>query len=136
MANAEIQVTAYFVVFFDADSKSEARQLHKQLEKALDGGKYLLPMLSEIHRCDYSNCVIEFNLRDVQKSDVGYYSPVDVEIHNKTRVNVDDDTDMNDMNDWFYGLDNLPMIKSLTYETMPDGCDADFDDMDADIFVD
>lgn len=32
--------------FFDADSKSEAQQLHKQLEKALDGGKYLLPMLS------------------------------------------------------------------------------------------
>ena len=76
--------------FFDADSKSEAQQLHKQLEKALDGGKYLLPMLSEIHHCDYSNCVIEFNLKDVQKSDVGYYSPVDVEIHNKTRFNVDD----------------------------------------------
>ena len=99
----------------------------------LDGGKYLLPMLSEIHHCDYSNCVIEFNLKDVQKSDVGYYSPVDVEIHNKTRFNVDDDTDMDD---WFYDLDNMSMIESLTYETMPDGCDADFDDVGADIFVD
>lgn len=45
MLNAEIQVAAYFVVFFDTDSKSEAQQLHKQLEKALDSGKYLLPML-------------------------------------------------------------------------------------------
>lgn len=133
MVNAEIQVVAYFDVFFDADSKSEAQQLHKQLEKALDGGKYLLPMLSELHQCDYSNCVIEFNLKGVQKSGVGYYSPVDVEIRNKTRLNVDDDADMND---WFYGLDNLPTIESRTYETMPDGCDADFDDMDADIFVD
>ena len=133
MVNAEIQVAAYFVVFFDADSKSEAQQLRKQLEKALDGGKYLLPMLSEIHHCDYSNCVIEFNLKDVQKSNVGYYSPVDVEIHNKTRFNVDDDTDMDD---WFYDLDNMSMIESLTYETMPDGCDADFDDVGADIFVD
>lgn len=133
MLNAEIQVAAYFDVFFDADSKSEAQKLHTQLEKVLDGGKYLLPMLSEIHQCDYSNCTIEFNLKDVQKSDVGYYSPVDVEIHNKTRFNVDDDTDMDD---WFYDLDNMSMIESLTYEIMPDGCGADFDDVGADIFVD
>lgn len=90
-------------------------------------------MLSEIHQCDYSNCTIEFNLKDVQKGNVGYYSPVDIEIHNKARFNVDDDTDMDD---WFYDLDNMSMIESLTYETMPDGCDTDFDDVGADIFVD
>lgn len=133
MLNAEIQVAAYFVVFFDADSKSEAQQLNKQLEKALDGGKYLLPMLSEIHHCDYSNCSIEFNLKGVQKGDVGYYSLVDVQIHNKTRYKVDDDTDLDD---WFYDLGTTSMIESLTYDIMPDGCDADFDDMGADIFVD
>lgn len=133
MLNVEIQVAAYFVVFFDADSKSEAQQLNKQLEKALDGGKYLLPMLSEIHHCDYSNCAIEFNLKDVQKSDVGYYSPVDVEIHNKTKYRVDKYIDLED---WFYDLGTMSMIESLTYEIMPDGCDADFDDMGADIFVD
>lgn len=133
MLNTEIQVAAYFVVFFDADSKSEAQQLHKQLEKALDGGKYLLPMLSEIHRCDYSNCAIEFNLKDVQKSGVGYYAPVDVEIHNKTRYKVDKYIDLED---WFYDLGTMSMIESLTYEIMPDGCDADFDDTGADIFID
>lgn len=119
--------------FFDADSKSEAQQLHKQLEKALDGGKYLLPMLSEIHHCDYSNCTIDFHLKDVQTNGRYYFSPVDIEIHNKARFNVDDDTDMDD---WFYDLDNMSMIESLTYKTMPDGCDADFDDVGADIFVD
>lgn len=119
--------------FFDADSKSEAQQLHTQLEKALDGGKYLLPMLSEIHHCDYSNCTIDFHLKDVQTDGRYYFSPVDIEIHNKARFNVDDDTDMDD---WFYDLDNMSMIESLTYETMPDGCDADFDDVGADIFVD
>lgn len=133
MLNAEIQVAAYFDVFFDADSKSEAQQLHKQLEKVLDGGKYLLPMLSEIHHCDYSNCAIDFHLKDVQTDGRYYFSPVDIEIHNKTRFNVDDNTDMDD---WFYDLDNMSMIESLTYETMPDGCDADFYDMGADIFVD
>lgn len=133
MLNAEIQVAAYFVVFFDADSKSEAQKLRTQLEKALDGGKYLLPMLSEIHHCDYSNCEIEFNLLDVQTSDVCYYSPVDIQIHNKTRFNVSEDVDLDD---WFYDLDNMSMIESVTYEIMPDGCDADFDDMGADIFVD
>ncbi len=133
MLNVEIQVAAYFVVFFDADSKSEAQKLHTQLEKALDGGKYLLPMLSEIHQCDYSNCTIEFNLKDVQKGNVGYYSPVDIEISNKTRYNVDDDFDMDN---WFYDLDLMSMIESTTYEIMPDGCDADFDDMGSNIFVD
>lgn len=133
MVNAEIQVAAYFVVFFDADSKSEAQQLHAQLEKALDGGKYLLPMLSEIHHCDYSNCTIDFHLKDVQTDGRYYFSPVNIEIHNKARFNVDDDTDMDD---WFYDLNNMSMIGSLTYETIPDGCDAYFDDVGADIFVD
>lgn len=133
MVNAEIQVAAYFDVFFDADSINEAEKLHKQLEKALGGGKYLLPMLSEIHHCDYSNCTIDFHLKDVQTDGRYYFSPVDIEIHNKARFNVDDDADMDD---WFYDLDNMSMIESLTYETMPDGCDADFGDADADIFVD
>ena len=133
MVNAEIQVAAYFDVYFDAESKSEAQKLHTQLDKVLDDGKYLLPMLSELHQCDYSNCQIDFHLKDVLSDGKYYFSPVDVEIHNKTRFNVDDDTDMDD---WFYDLDNMSMIESLTYETMPDGCDADFDDVGADIFVD
>lgn len=133
MLNAEIQVAVYFDVFFDADSKSEAQQLHKQLEKALDGGKYLLTMLSEIHHCDYSNCTIDFHLKDVQTDGRYYFSPVDIEIHNKARFNIDGDTDMDD---WFYDLCTMSMIESLTYEIMPDGCDADFDDVGADIFVD
>lgn len=125
-----LRISSYF---FDADSKSEAQQLHKQLEKALDGGKYLLPMLSEIRHCDYSNYTIDFHLKDVRPDGRYYFSPVDIEIHNKTRFNVDENTDLDD---WFYDLDTTSMIESLTYGIMPDGCYADFDDMGADIFVD
>lgn len=41
MLNAKFKLLRISSYFFDADSKSEAQQLHKQLEKVLDGGKYL-----------------------------------------------------------------------------------------------
>lgn len=132
MVNAEIQVAAYFDVYFDADSKSEAQKLQKQLEKALDSGKYLLHGLSELHLCDYSKCTIDFHLKDVQKCSFGYYSPVDIEIRQFTRYNIDED---NSIEEWFYDCGTESEIESTTYDVMPDGCDADFSDIGADIFI-
>ena len=87
MVSAEIQIALQFDVYFvDTDSKEEAQELRKQLIKSLKGGRYLLPMLSNIHRCDYSNADIKLDVGKVILHDGCYMSVVEINIINKTTV--------------------------------------------------
>lgn len=132
MVNAEIQVALYFDVYFvDAESIEEAQDLRKQLIKALKGGKYLLPMLSNIHKCDYSNADIKLDVGEVILHDGYYMSVVELNIVNKTKVDFEP---YDDVDDWFYDIDTCSEIESLTYMTVPYNCDVDFYDISADIF--
>lgn len=132
MVNAEIQVAAYFDVYFvDTDSKEEAQELHDQLIKSLRGGKYLLPMLSNIHKCDYSNADIKLDVGKVILHDDCYMSVVEINIINKTKVDFEPYADVDN---WFYDIDTCSEIESFTYMTVPYNCDVDFYDISADIF--
>jgi hypothetical protein len=132
MIDAEIQVAAYFDVYFvDAESKEEAQDLHEKLIKSLRGGKYFLPMLSNIHKCDYSNADIKLDVGKVILHDDCYMSVVEINIINKTKVDFEPYADVDD---WFYDIDTCSEIESETYITVPYGLDVDFYDIGADVF--
>ena len=132
MVSAEIQIALQFDVYFvDTDSKEEAQELRKQLIKSLKGGRYLLPMLSNIHRCDYSNADIKLDVSDVVLHDGCYMSVVELNIVNKTKVDFEP---YDDVDDWFYDIDTCSEIESFTYMAVPYNCDVDFYDIGADIF--
>ena len=132
MVNAEIQVALYFDVYFvDAESKEEAQDLRKQLIKALKGGRYLLPLLSKLHNCNYSNADVKLDAREVVLRGNYYMSVVEVDIHNKTKVNFEPYADVDD---WFYDIDTCSEVESETYIAVPYGFDVDFYDISADIF--
>lgn len=132
MVNVEIQVALYFDVYFvDVESKEEAQDLRQQLIKALKGGRYLLPLLSELHKCDYSNADVRFDAREVILRGDYYMSVVEIDIHNKTKVNFEPYADVDD---WFYDIDTCSEIESFTYMVVPYNCDIDFYDIGADIF--
>lgn len=132
MVSAEIQIALQFDVYFvDTDSKEEAQDLQKQLVKFLKGGKYLLPMLSNIHKCDYSNADIKLDVGKIILHDDCYMSVVELNIVNKTKVDFEPYADVDD---WFYDIDTCSEIESFTYMTVPYNCDVDFYDISADIF--
>ena len=132
MVNTEIQITLQFDVYFvDTDSREEAQELHDQFIKSLRDGKYLLPMLSNIHKCDYSNADIKLDVGKVILHDGCYMSVVEINIINKTKVDFEPYADVDD---WFYDIDTCSEIESFTYMTVPYNCDVDFYDISADIF--
>lgn len=132
MISAEIQITLQFDVYFvDTNSKEETQDLQKQLVKSLKGGKYLLPMLSNIHKCDYSNADIKLDVGKVILYDGCYMSVVELNIINKTKVDFEP---YDDVDDWFYDIDTYSEIESFTYMVVPYNCDVDFYDISADIF--
>lgn len=132
MVNAEIQVAAYFDVYFvDAESKEEAQDLREKLIKSLKNGRYLLPLLSKIHNCDYSNADVKLDVGKVILHDDCYMSVVEINIINKTKVDFEPYADVDD---WFYDIDTCSEIESFTYMSVPYNCDVDFYDISADIF--
>ena len=132
MVKAEIQVALYFDVYFvDAESEEEAQDLHEQLIKSLKNGRYLLPLLSELHSCDYSNADVKLDVGKVILRGDYYMSVVEIDIHNKTKVNFEPYADVDD---WFYDIDTCSEVESETYITVPYGFDVDFYDIGADIF--
>lgn len=132
MVSAEIQIALQFDVYFvDTDSKEEAQDLRNQLIKAMKGGRYLFPLLSELHNCDYSNADVKLDVREVVLRNDYYMSVVEVDIHNKTKVHFEPYADVED---WFYDIDTCSEIESFTYMTVPYNCDVDFYDISGDIF--
>lgn len=88
-------------------------------------------MLSNIHKCDYSNADIKLDVGKVILRGDYYMVVVEIDIHNKTKVHFEPYADVDD---WFYDIGTCSEVESETYITVPYGCDVDFYDISADIF--
>ena len=126
---AELDLCVEITVFFD--KKKDSDYLTSELKDVLNNGKYLLTILNKL----YGRGEFEYKISHYVSKVIDYNNYRLCTVETRIIGNADIDVDTTELlENITYGNSTMSDIECYIYDAMPDGCDADINELTLNLY--
>lgn len=131
MLSAELDLSVEFTVYLNKEKDSD--YLVGELKDVLNNGKYLLTILNKL----YGRGEFEYNISHYVSNIIDYNDYRLCTVGTRITGNVNADSDTTEfLENITYRISTTSDIECYIYDAMPDGCDADINELTLNLYED